>query len=152
MVAMAMAPKEDNTLKSYTVNLGGDDEKTLPRMQRSVKLREDSHTICLSMRELADPTDVKAYGCTEWIINDDNKIDNSWYFASLLPSRSQNCCRIVHRRFLTGALCVIFRVALKLILFKILLQSLDRVYLQWRKIKEKCSTFNDKKRGRSSYE
>ena len=58
MVAMAMAPKEDSTLKSYTVDLGGDDEKTLPRMQRSVKLREDSHTICLSMRELVDPTDV----------------------------------------------------------------------------------------------
>ena len=32
MVAMAMAPKEDSTLKSYTVDLGGDDEKTLPRM------------------------------------------------------------------------------------------------------------------------
>ena len=49
-------------------------------------------------------------------------------------------------RFLTGALCVIFRVALKLILFKILLQSLDRVYLQWRKIKEKCSNlFFDRK-------
>ena len=58
VVAMVMAPKESNTLKSYTY------EKVLPKMQRSVKLREDSHTVCLSMHELVDPMDVKAYGCT----------------------------------------------------------------------------------------
>ena len=39
-------------------------EKVLPKMQRSVKLREDSHTVCLSMHELVNPMDVKAYGCT----------------------------------------------------------------------------------------
>ena len=37
----------------------GDYEKALPEMQRSVKLCENSHTICLSMRELVDPTDAE---------------------------------------------------------------------------------------------